>query len=193
MPPVLGRRVYTECMSKVPIPAVFTATPYVLKDWLILPVPEAESLKLPSRGQVSVSGTVNGHDIQVVLEPDGRWGHWFRVDEALQRVADIHAEQAVEVALMVSSEWPEPAVPADVASALEHAPEKVQHKWRDITPMARWEWIRWVNSTGSDTTRAVRIEKTISKLNGTHRRPCCFNLAACTEPYVAKGGRLMER
>jgi len=58
--------------------------------------------------------------------------------------------------------------------------------------MARWEWIRWMNATLSQETRKIRVEKTIGKLNGKHRRPCCFNLAACTEPYLMKSGRLME-
>jgi hypothetical protein len=58
--------------------------------------------------------------------------------------------------------------------------------------MARWEWIRWVNETRNMETRALRIEKTISKLNGKHRRPCCFNLAACTDPELSRGGRLMD-
>jgi uncharacterized protein YdeI (YjbR/CyaY-like superfamily) len=81
-------------------------------------------------------------------------------------------------------------VPQDFAKALAAAPLRVKDKWKDITPMARWEWIRWVNSTGNMDTRAVRIEKSVSKLNGKHRRPCCFNLAACTDPELSKSGRL---
>lgn len=175
-----------------PVTISFSTQLYMLKDWLILPVPESDSVKLPSRGQVSVAGTLNGYEFQVVLEPDGRWSHWFRVDKRLQQAAGVHAGDNVEVTITTKDDWPEPIVPQDVESSLKTAPEKVQQKWQDITPMARWEWIRWVNSTGSDETRTVRIEKTISKLNGKHRRPCCFNLAACTEPYVAKSGRLIE-
>lgn len=176
----------------MPVTISFSTQLYMLKDWLILSVPEDESVKLPSRGQVSVAGTLNGHEFQVVLEPDGRWSHWFRVDKKLQETANVQAGDKVEVVITTRSEWPEPVVPQDVVSALQVASEKVQQKWQDITPMARWEWIRWVNSTGNTETRAVRIEKTISKLNGKHRRPCCFNLAACTEPYLAKSGRLIE-
>jgi hypothetical protein len=59
--------------------------------------------------------------------------------------------------------------------------------------MARWEWVRWIGATTSTDTRAIRIEKTVSKLNGKHRRPCCFNLAACTDMELSKSGRLIER
>jgi hypothetical protein len=178
---------------KVDIPMIqFEATTYVVKDQMILRLPENESEKLPSRGQVSVKVKMNGHEFQTVLEPDGYWGHWMRITEEIQNKADIKAGDTVTVELIVVKEWPEPLVPKDVDTALKAAPEKVKEKWKDITPMARWEWIRWVNSTGNTDTRAIRIEKTISKLNGTHRRPCCFNLAACTDPELSKSGRLIQ-
>ena len=187
-----GRRAYTRTMSKPAISLRFKTTLYTLKDWVILPVPSDESSKLPSRGQISVTGTINGHEFKTVLEPDGRWSHWMRLSPALQKAARVKSGDTVQVELLTSSVWPEPKVPKDLADALRTAPQKVQEKWHDITPMARWEWIRWMNATLSKETRAVRLEKTISKLNGKHRRPCCFNLAACTEPYVMKSGRLME-
>ena len=98
----------------------------------------------------------------------------------------------MDVTIATTDIWPEPVLPKDIATALEKAPQKVKDKWHDITPMARWEWVRWVNATGSIDTRATRIVKTISKLDSTHRRPCCFNLAACTVPELSKGGRLLE-
>lgn len=177
---------------KAPVTIQFQTTLYMLKDWVILPVPETESEKLPSRGQISVTGVVNGHAFEAVLEPDGRWSHWLRVSDELQKEAGIAAGDTVRVEITTSGIWPEPTIPKDFADALKVAPQKVKDKWQDITPMARWEWIRWMNATLSQETRAVRIEKTVSKLDGKHRRPCCFNLAACTEPYLMKNGRLIE-
>ena len=170
----------------------FDATLHALKSHVILLVPEEESIKLPSRGQVSVTGLLNGHEFSTVLEPDGRWSHWLRVTDEVQRIADVKVGDTVSVELTTSEIWPEPTLPQDIADALAAAPQKVKDKWQDITPMARWEWVRWVNATGSVDTRAIRIVKTISKLEGKHRRPCCFNLAACTEPELSKSGRLME-
>jgi hypothetical protein len=179
---------------KTAVPTIhFTAPLYRLKDWTILRLPAEDSEKLPSRGQVAVTGTINGRELKTVLEPDGYWGHWLRIDDELQSAAGIKTGDTATLELTPTKNWPEPTnIPKDIADALSAAPDKVKTKWHDITPMARWEWIRWVNSTANDETRAIRIEKTISKLNGKHRRPCCFNLAACTEPYVAKSGRLIE-
>lgn len=168
----------------------FSAVPYVLEGQLILRLPEQTSKALPSRGQVAVKGKVNNEAFVAVLEPDGDWGHWLRITDQLQK-AGIQAGKDVKLEITPTKDWPEPVVPSDFAKGLEQAPQKVKEKWADITPMARWEWIRWVNATGNDETRAVRIEKSVSKLNGTHRRPCCFNLAACTDPALSKSGRLI--
>lgn len=170
----------------------FKSELYKLKSQTILRLPEVESLNLPSRGQVAVTGTINGHEFKTVLEPDGHWGHFMKVPTELQKSANVKAEDTASLELTVTKEWPEPEVPADFAKALKAAPTKVKDKWHDITPMARWEWIRWVNSTGSNDTRAKRVEVSISKLNGKHRRPCCFNLAACTDPELSKSGRLID-
>ncbi|GIK15527.1 MAG: hypothetical protein BroJett003_04910 [Planctomycetota bacterium] len=51
--------------------------------WTFLTLPRDASAKLPSRGQVTVEGTINGHPFQATLEPDGQGGHWLKVDRAL--------------------------------------------------------------------------------------------------------------
>jgi hypothetical protein len=52
--------------------------------------------------------------------------------------------------------------------------------------------VRWVNATANPATRQRRIEVGISKLDGGKRRPCCFDLSACTDPAVAKSGKLLD-
>lgn len=178
--------------QKPPVTIRFRANVAQIKDRLVILIDEETSLKLPSRGQISVTGVLNGHEFRTVLEPDGRWSHWIRVTDELSKLTHIKLGDTVEVELTTSDTWPEPELPKDIVEALAAAPQKVKDKWQDITPMARWEWVRWVNATGSVDTRAIRIVKTISKLDGKHRRPCCFNLAACTVPELSKSGRLME-
>ena len=177
---------------KTPAPTIrFATTTYTLASQTIARLPAEASEKLPSRGQVAVAGTVNGQPITTVLEPDGYWGHWIRISKDLQQ-AGIAPGDTIECELTPTKNWPEPTLPQDYTAALADAPQSVKDKWHDITPMARWEWIRWINATANDSTRAIRIEKTISKLAGKHRRPCCFNLAACTDPELSKNSRLIE-
>jgi hypothetical protein len=58
----------------------FDAELYTIDKSTILRLPEKASGKLPSRGQVAVQGTINGHVFQTVLEPDGYFGHWMRIE-----------------------------------------------------------------------------------------------------------------
>ena len=46
--------------------------------------------------------------------------------------------------------------------------------WQDITPLARNEFICWVEDAKQDKTRDHRIQRTIEELNEGQRRPCCW-------------------
>jgi uncharacterized protein DUF1905/bacteriocin resistance YdeI/OmpD-like protein len=170
----------------------FEATLYEVDESTILRLPEQASEKLPSRGQVAVHGTINGQEFETVVEPDGRGGHWIRVEPKLRRAARSRVGDTVRLEIEPTSEWPEPDVPQDLEAALAQAPRAIQEMWQDITPMARWEWVRWVNATSNPDTRARRVEVSISKMTHGKRRPCCFNLSACTDPRLARNGRLRE-
>lgn len=170
----------------------FDATLDTIDRWTILRLPEAVSEQLPSRGQVAVRATINGHEFQTVLEPDGDSGHWMMVDEELRASAGIRAGDTARVQIESTKDWPEPDVPEDLEAALAAAPRKIRDLWTAVTPMARWEWVRWVNATRSPGTRQRRVEVTISKMNSGKRRPCCFDLAACTDPNLSRNGKLVE-
>jgi uncharacterized protein YdeI (YjbR/CyaY-like superfamily) len=116
----------------------------------------------------------------------------MKVDRQLQRTAGVRAGDTATLDIEPSKAWPEPTVPQDLEAALAAAPEKIQDLWQAITPMARWEWVRWVNATRNPDTRKRRVEVTISKMKSGKRRPCCFNLAGCTDPDLARNGRLVE-
>lgn len=46
--------------------------------------------------------------------------------------------------------------------------------WRDITPLARNEFICWVLDAKQDATRTRRIRRTQEELEEGMRRPCCW-------------------
>ena len=168
----------------------FSAMPYTIDASTVLRLPEEASRLLPSRGQVAVRGSLNGHEIRTVLEPDGAKGHWMKVDPALRHAAHLGSGDSVTVIVEATRDWPEPDVPTDLAKALAGAPPEISDLWNDITPMARWEWVRWISATASLDTRRRRVEVAVSKMNDGKRRPCCFDLASCTDPELAKNGKL---
>jgi hypothetical protein len=170
----------------------FDAALYTIDNWTILRLPEKASRKLPSRGQVAVQGTINGHGFQTVLEPDGTFGHWMRIEGKLKQTTALRAGDTATLEIETLKDWPEPSVPRDLETALSAAPQKIQELWKGITPMARWEWVRWVNATQNRDTRKRRVEVSISKMKSGKRRPCCFNLAGCTDPNLSKNSKLIE-
>jgi len=125
-----------------------------------------------------------------VLEPDGNFSHWMKVDRRLQQSAAARAGDSAALEIEPVKDWPEPSVPQDLKRALAAAPQEIRDLWNEITPMARWEWVRWVNATANHDTRKRRVEVSISKMKSGKRRPCCFNLAGCTDPNLSKNGRL---
>jgi uncharacterized protein YdeI (YjbR/CyaY-like superfamily) len=64
-------------------------------------------------------------------------------------------------------------MPSDFQKALLSTPKAVAI-WKDITPLARNEWICWVTSGKKAETRGIRMKKALSKLKGGMRRPCCW-------------------
>jgi uncharacterized protein YdeI (YjbR/CyaY-like superfamily) len=46
--------------------------------------------------------------------------------------------------------------------------------WEDITPLARNEWICWIQSAKKNETRERRIGIMLENLLSGKRRPCCW-------------------
>ena len=95
--------------ERTAVPAIrFDSTLETIDEWTILRLPEKASEKLPSRGQVAVRGTINGHQLQTVLEPDGSSGHWMMVDRDLQQMAGISVGDNATLEIERTEDWPEP-------------------------------------------------------------------------------------
>ena len=64
-------------------------------------------------------------------------------------------------------------LPGDLRDALMANPTAL-HAWRDITPLARNEFICWVEDARQAVTRERRIRRTREELEEGQRRPCCW-------------------
>ena len=65
------------------------------------------------------------------------------------------------------------ALPADLQDVLQ-SDQAALAKWEDITPLARNEWICWIESVKKAETRRQHVERTCSQLKQGKRRPCCW-------------------
>jgi len=64
-------------------------------------------------------------------------------------------------------------VPADLQKTIL-ADSVARAVWEDITPLARNEWICWIEDAKKPETRSHRIERTRAELKEGMRRPCCW-------------------
>ena len=64
-------------------------------------------------------------------------------------------------------------LPGDLRVALIANPTALD-AWRDITPLARNEFICWIEDAKQEMTRARRIRRTQEELEEGQRRPCCW-------------------
>ena len=64
-------------------------------------------------------------------------------------------------------------IPGDLRDALKGDRDALA-TWQDITPLARNEWICWIESAKKDATRRKRVDWGRSSLAEGKRRPCCW-------------------
>ena len=175
-------------MAKADTAVTFKATlqrPATPKDatWCFLVLPKAASAKLPTRSMVTVDGTLNGAAFQATLEPDGEGSHWLKVEKTLREAAGVKTGDMVELEVAPVEKEPEPKVPADLKQALA-ANAEAKATWKDITAVARRDWIHWITSGKKAETRVKRIDVAIDKLACGNRRACCFDRSG----MYSKGG-----
>jgi len=64
-------------------------------------------------------------------------------------------------------------IPSDLRSEITSNTSALK-AWQDITPLARNEWICWIESAKKPETRKHRIARTRAELIEGKRRPCCW-------------------
>jgi len=136
----------------------------------VLSIPDAVGRRLD--GMESAEGTINGHPFRAGLDRAASGGRALRVNQAMLRGADARIGDTVQVAIL----GPEPklVVPPDLRAAMA-ASEPAQALWKDMSDLARRDYVRWVEATNNPETRARRVKRTVEQLAEGKRRPCCVN------------------
>lgn len=66
-------------------------------------------------------------------------------------------------------------VPTELGKVLKANP-KADSLWKSLTPIARRDFVSWIDEAKQPQTRLSRIERTPSMLLAGKRRPCCYAL-----------------
>src|ERR1700730_7074548 len=68
-------------------------------------------------------------------------------------------------------------LPTDLRKALAATPT-AKAKWNDLTPIARRDFISWIDSAKQLETLMRVIERACSMLIAGKRRPCCYSIVS---------------
>ena len=82
-------------------------------------------------------------------------------------------------------------LPEDMRKAIT-ADKKILRMWEDITPLARSEWICWVESVKQQKTRDEHLKRVPEELMQGKRRPCCW-VGCMHRPGAGRHGGNRER
>lgn len=85
----------------------------------------------------------------------------------------------------------EPRVPTDLRKALAATP-KTKTLWKNLTPIARRDFISWIDAAKQPETRRRRIERIPDMLTKGKRRPCCYAIVPMNF-YKALGANLKAK
>jgi len=80
-------------------------------------------------------------------------------------------------------------LPPDLVKALAGS-EDVASLWESLTPIARNEFICWVEDAKQAKTRVRRIKRTVEELLEGQKRPCCW--AGCIHRTDKKPGKWQQ-
>lgn len=169
---------------------IFDAIVVNMHGVLIVQIPEEISETLPSRGAVMMKGLLKNTPIHVLLEPDGKGFHWFEIPTASVETHTLHEGVTLKLDLSPTDDWFDPTLPADLNESLLEA--HLMQTWIELTPKAKWDWVRWIQFTKNPETRQRRIHIACSKLEKGDKRPCCFDRTRCTLTEVCKSGVLKD-
>jgi Bacteriocin-protection, YdeI or OmpD-Associated len=80
-------------------------------------------------------------------------------------------------------------LPEDLASALSKS-ERVPDLWESLTPIARNEFICWIEDAKQEKTRTRRIDRAVEELTKGKKRPCCW--VGCIHRTDKKPGKWQQ-
>ena len=63
--------------------------------------------------------------------------------------------------------------PVDLSVAITQT-KRISDLWESLTPIARNEFICWIEDAKQEKTRAKRINRAVEELLEGQRRPCCW-------------------
>jgi Bacteriocin-protection, YdeI or OmpD-Associated/Domain of unknown function (DUF1905) len=126
------------------------------------------------RGRITAELTVGESSFEALMEPDGKLGHWFVIPPSVMKKEALEPGRKISFSLTKLAKQPEPTLPRYFLNLLKKS-STAQTTWKEVTTLAKIDWVHWMESAKQFSTRQERAINAIDMLEKGKKRVCCFD------------------
>jgi uncharacterized protein YdeI (YjbR/CyaY-like superfamily) len=162
--------------------------------WTIIRIPFDAAKIWGKRGQLRVSGEINGFAFRTSLFPDGKGGHSLLVNKAMQKGANVRVGMKARFRLEPDSA-PRPLVmPQELAELLRQS-QRLKKFYESFNPSTKRDIARVIGGIKSSAARKRRVEQFAERLMETleaeRQLPPLIERSLAQNPLAREGWKLM--
>lgn len=131
--------------------------------WTYLDIPVEISQELGARGQIKVTGSINGHPYRSSARPHGDGSHYMVVNKTIRDAIQATQGNVVRVIMKKDTATRMVEVPADFVEALS-ANQQLRVTFESLSYSRKKEFVVWIESAKKAETRSSRIAKSLEML-----------------------------
>jgi hypothetical protein len=141
--------------------------------WRYITLPKNTKIENLVAKKIAVEGIINSLPFRSILTKDKTGNMLLALNIAMKNTIAKNSAAEIKVEITRLANEPEIRIPTDLKKALNSAPE-AKNQWKNITPMARREWVLFIGTGKLEKTREDRIKKACDMLAEGKKRVCCF-------------------
>jgi hypothetical protein len=181
-----------------PIPKTFRATLERIQSrlgWTIIRIPFDVAKVWGTRGQLRVSGEINGFAFRTSLFPARGGGHILLVNKSMQKGGDVRQGMTAQFRLERDLEERVAVVPAELKRFFKE--DAYLRRWFDkLNYSTRNEIGKWIVQVKSPETRVRRAEhmaeRLLAVMEAEHELPPVLQVAFARDPRAFEGWKRMS-
>jgi uncharacterized protein YdeI (YjbR/CyaY-like superfamily) len=162
--------------------------------WTIIRIPFDAAKIWGKRGQLRVSGEINGFAFRTSLFPDGKGGHSLLVNKAMQKGAHVRVGMKARFRLEPDSA-PRPLVMPEALAALLRQSQRLKKFYESFNPSTKRDIARLISGIKSSAARKRRVEQFAERLLETmeaeRQLPPLIERSLAQNPLAREGWKLM--
>jgi uncharacterized protein YdeI (YjbR/CyaY-like superfamily) len=162
--------------------------------WTIVRIPFDAAKVWGKRGQLRVSGDINGFAFRTSLFPDGKGGHSLLVNKTMQKGANVRVGMRARFRLEPDSA-PRPVDPPEELLVLLRQSQRLRKFYESFNPSTKRDIARLIADVKSSEARKRRVEHFAERLMETmeaeRQLPPLIERSFAQNPLAREGWKLM--